>query len=456
MVREKEFYRTLFNIALPAMLQSVISFSLGTADTVMVGQLGAGALAGVAVSNQVNAFLFSIIAGLSSGSAVLIAQYWGKKDTVTIKKVISFVFLLCCSIALLAAVGAFFFPGALLGVMTGDAQIITSGVPYFRMVSLSYILYAAVTSLAIMLRNVEVVMAMFWTSLVSSVMNLFFNWVFIFGNLGMPAMGAEGAALATVLSRICEFCVIFIYIFAVQKKFPLKIADLFRMDLSIAGDYRKHGMPIAIGDSQWAFVGLVKAGIIGWLGTTMVSANAIADTVMNIGFIASGSLSAGAVVVVGKAVGAGEYKKARQYSNTIQIIFASMAVVMASIVFLLRRPIVGLFKVEGDVGPLAVQMITIGAFTLLGTLYHASCFVGINRGSGDGRFVVKVDMICGWLVVIPLLWLSAHVLHLPYPLVYLTARIDQCFKWIIAFIRLRGDKWIVNVTRDDSQPEAPG
>lgn len=447
MVREKEFYRTLFSVAIPAMLQSVVSFTLGAADTVMVGQLGDASLAGVAISNQVNSFLFSVVTGLASGSAVLITQYWGKKDIRAIKHIMSFVFLLCCSVTVFATAAALAFPGAILSLMTGETEIITAAVPYFRMVSLSYILYAAVTALAVMMRNVEVVMAMFYTSLASCVINVFLNWVFIFGNLGAPAMGAEGAALATVVSRVCEFGVIFVYIFAVQKRFPIRAADLFRRpSLAIAGDYGRHGLPIAVGDSQWAFIGVVKAAIVGWLGTTMVSANAVADTVMNIGFIASGGMSAGACVVVGKAVGSGDYKKTRAYSNTIQIIFAIMAIIMASFVFFLRKPITGLFKVSEDVGALSVRMITIGAFTLLGTLYHASCFVGINRGSGDGRFVVIVDMICGWLVVIPLLYLAAHVLRLPFPIVYLASRIDQCFKWIIAFLRLRGNKWITNVT----------
>ena len=107
---------------------------------------------------------------------------------------------------------------------------------------------------------------------------------------------------------------------------------------------------------------------------------------------------------------------------------------------------VGLFGASEEAGSLAVSFVTIGAFTLLGTLYHAACFVGINRGSGDGRFVFYVDMICGWLIVLPLMFLSAQVLFLPLPVIYLMSRIDQCFKWLIAFIRLRGDKWIKNVT----------
>jgi len=123
-----------------------------------------------------------------------------------------------------------------------------------------------------------------------------------------------------------------------------------------------------------------------------------------------------------------------------------MAVIMALTVFLLRIPIVDLFIISDEVRTFSIQMVAIGAFTLLGTLYHASCFVGINRGAGDGRFVAKVDFVCAWIIVLPLLYFTAHVWQLSYPLVFLAARFDQCFKWIIAFFRLRGNKWIRNVT----------
>ena len=446
MVRERDFYKTLFSIALPAALQSVISFAMGTADTIMVGQLGEVAIAGVAISNQVNTFLFSLLLGLSSGSSVLIAQYWGKKDTATIKRIFALIFLTCCFVGAAANVAAYAVPRRILGLMTGETEIIDAAVPYFTMVCFSYALFAASSSLATMLRTVEAVMGAMWTSLICSTLNVFLNWVFIFGNLGMPAMGVMGAGLTTVITRCLELAFIMVYAFFIQRKLHLRASDLFKPKLKIALDYVRHGLPIAFGDSQWALFGVFKAAVIGHLGTVMVSANAIADTIMSLGFISSGSLAAGACVVVGKAVGAKEYKKAREYSNTIQVIFAVMAVVMAAAVFFLRIPIANLFEVSETVRNYAVQMISIGAFTLLGTLYHASCFVGINRGSGDGKFVVKVDLVCGWLIVLPLLFLSAHVWRLSYPLVYLAARFDQCFKWIIAYFRLKGDKWIKNVT----------
>jgi len=449
MVREKSFYKTMLVISLPAALQSVISFSKTTADTIMVGQLGDLPLAGVAISNQVITFLFALILGLSSGSSVLIAQYWGKRDIETIRKIFALVFMLCTGVGLIAMTVALLIPVGILSLMTNEQEIIQTAVPYFTMVCFSFAMYAGSSSLVAMFRNMEIVLAALWISLFTSAVNILLNWILIFGSLGFPAMGIRGAAIGTVITRGLEFSLILGYALIIQKKILLRLKDLFMPKLNIAVDFAKHGLPIAFGDSQWAFFTVIKAAVIGHLGTIMVSSNAIADTIMSLGFVGSGALAAGACVVVGKAVGSGDYVKARQYSNTIQIIFAGFAVIMAITVFLLRIPIVNLFAISDEVKNNAIQMVAIGAFTLLGTLYHASCFVGINRGSGDGRFVAKVDFICAWVIVLPLLYLSAHIWQLSYPLVFLAARFDQCFKWIIAFFRLRGNKWIRNITTEN-------
>ena len=169
---------------------------------------------------------------------------------------------------------------------------------------------------------------------------------------------------------------------------------------------------------------------------------------MNLGTMFTFALAGGACVMVGKAVGRGDYDTAREYSRTIQVMFALIGVCMAAVVYLLRAPFTRLYGSAQDaqVFSLATQMIAIGAVTLIGTSYHASCFVGINRGAGDSRFVAAVDMICGWLVVLPAMLIAVHF-NWPLPVVFLMTRIDQCFKWLIAFLRLRGDKWIKNVTR---------
>jgi len=189
----------------------------------------------------------------------------------------------------------------------------------------------------------------------------------------------------------------------------------------------------------------------------MMSANGIAEVIMSLAGIFTVGLGSAACVIVGKTVGAKEYDKTRQYSNTLQILFAAFGIVMCTALFFARTPLVSLYEIVSksravggfltETKELAKMFIGIGAFTLIGTFYHATCFTGINRGAGDSKFVFKVDMICGWFVVLPVLFVNAILLQSPLPIIFLSARIDQCFKWIIAFIRLRGNKWIRNVTR---------
>ena len=167
-----------------------------------------------------------------------------------------------------------------------------------------------------------------------------------------------------------------------------------RPDRALAGDYARYGLPVALTDMQWALIGMLKAAIIGQMGKAFMAANSIANSMANLGTMFTFALAGGACVMVGKAVGRGDYDRAKEYSKTIQILFFGIGLVMAALVFLLRRPFASLYGSAADpeVFRLSTTMIAILAVTLVGTSYHASCFVGINRGAGDSRFVAMVDM----------------------------------------------------------------
>ena len=336
----------------------------------------------------------------------------------------------------------------MLRLFTNQQGVIDSGAPYFRLVCLSYLPMGIAGALCGMLRAVEVVRITLYAVLVAVITNIFFNWMFIFGRLGAPELGARGAALGTVIARICECTIVLIYAFRVQTRVPLKLREIWRAPGYLWRDFAKFGLPVAVGDAQWALVGAFKGMIIGRLSQEMIAANGVAENFMTMGMTFTGALSVGACVAIGKTVGEKDYDRTREYSVKIQRMFVCVGVFMAAVVFLARGLFVSIMQVSADTQALAMQLIAIGAVTLIGTTYHASCFVGINRGAGDGKFVFWVDLICGWLVVLPLTWLCAFVAKLPMPLIFLSLRIDQCFKWIIAFFRLRGDKWIRNVTRE--------
>lgn len=454
MVKDKQFYKTILRLSLPAAFQSAMNLLVVMADNVMVTRTGRSALSAVAQSNAVTTFVTAGLTGLATGAVVLISQYWGKRDERRIRTVCAVSAAVCLLFALAAVLAVELFPRALLGLVInkGEAAVIDLALEYLPIVCLSYIPLALTSSMVGMLKGIEVVRVTLYTTILSLFTNIGLNYVLIFGHLGLPALGVRGAALATVIARALEAALVWLYLFRVQRALPIRPRDLTKSEKWAWSDYARYGLPVGLTDAQWALVGLLKAVILGQMGQMMIDATAVTDMMMNLGTMFTFALAGGACVVVGKAVGAGDYKRVREYSSTIQILFVFIGVFMCAVVFLLRRPFASLYRLDADTFALAAKMIGICAFSLLGTTYHASCFVGINRGAGDSRFVMIVDMICGWLVVLPLSALAAFVFHWPLAAIYFCTRIDQCFKWIIAFFRLRGDKWIKNVTRGEARP----
>lgn len=445
--RDKVFYKTMLTIALPAAFQSLLSLLVVFADNIMVSSLGNTALSAVSMSNSVTALFTALMFGLASGSSTLISQYWGKKDMGKIKEIFAVVFKICAFTATIISILVFIFPEQTLKIVTNEPDVISSAIIYIRIISLSYLLFGLSNTMVMMLRFIEIVKITLYISIGSLLINISLNYILIFGRLGFPPMGVKGAAIATLITRIIELIIVYYFTFKVQKKLDIKFSELLKKT-NMMIDYIKHGLPIALGDTQWALVGLFKASIIGHLGALMIAASSVARNIIPLGMLFTGALAGGACIIIGKTVGEERYDKTREYSKTIQIMFAILGIISAAIIYFTRHLTVGLFSgLTPEALSLATIFLGIGALTMLGTTYHASCFIGINRGSGDGRFVVVVDLICGWLIVLPLSYLAAFVFKWPLPVVFLMLYIDQCFKWIIAFLRLRGNKWIRNVTR---------
>ena len=419
MVKDKQFYRSLFIVALPAAFQGLISMGVNMLDNLMVGALGDVTLASVSLANQATTLFTFLVNGIGGGAAVLISQYWGKKDYDRIRRIFGVILRFAAIVSFIVCGLVFFFPRQTMRIFTNDLGMIAEGAKYVRIVCLSYPLFAMANTMVVMLRWMEIVRIGLLISSISLVCNFCFNYLLIFGHLGFPALGAEGAAIATVIARLFELCIAAYYLFFREQRVRFRLRNFLTWDREMTGDFFRHSLPIIAGDSQWGLVGAAKAMLIGRLGVSMVSANSIADIFLSLARIFTDGLANGACVVIGKSVGEKE-------SFTVPY----------------------LYNITPETQKLAAQFLLIGAFTHLGTCYHAACFTGINRGAGDGKFVMKVDMVCGWLIVVPLTFLAGFVFQWPLWAVFLCTRIDQCFKWIIAFFRLRGDKWIKNVTRD--------
>ena len=254
-----------------------------------------------------------------------------------IKAVFAIIFQVCFAVTTAAALLIHFFPGDVMSVFTNDPGVIGEGSRFIRIVCFSYILFCVSDSMIAMLRCVEIVKISLVISITTLFVNVSLNYALIYGRFGFPALGIEGAAIATVIARAVEFAIVAVYVFVVDRRVLLKVRDLFRVDRTLYWDFLRFGVPIVLGDLQWGLVGTVKASFIGRLGPTMIAANSITETVLSLGAIFTAGLSSAACVIIGKTVGAGDYRKTREYSNTIQILFVAVGGVMMAFLFFTRQ-----------------------------------------------------------------------------------------------------------------------
>ena len=235
-------------LALPIVLQNVISFSVGLADNLMVGSLGELALSGVYVANQLQNMLQMLVMGLSAALTILTTQYWGKRDIERIKNIIGIALKFSIGAGFLLLIATLFFPSQILRFFSDDFDVIAEGLKYLRIIRFTYIFFCITQVLIASMRSVEKVKIGMNLSIVTFFVNVFLNWVFIFGNLGAPALGVQGAAIATLISRILETVIMVCYIRFVDSNLKIKFKELVKSDFSLVKDFFKFGLPVILGD----------------------------------------------------------------------------------------------------------------------------------------------------------------------------------------------------------------
>ena len=251
-VRDRSFYKTIVRLSIPAAFQALISLLVNMADNVMVSQYSALALAPVSQANSVSTFVTAALTGLGNGAVVLISQYWGKRDTTAAKKITAVAVSLCFLFALLMVALIQIFPQGVISLVLdpGQTELMPIALSYLRIACLSFLPLAVTSALVGALKGVEVVKVTLYATVISLLSNVVLNYLLIFGKLGLPQMGIEGAALATVIARFIEVAVVFVYAFRIQKSMDLKPRDLFHHEKfrwsdcgERSGYYRSHDEP---------------------------------------------------------------------------------------------------------------------------------------------------------------------------------------------------------------------
>ena len=296
----RQFYKKMLWIAGPVMLQQAINLSVNLTDNIMVGKLQEEAISGVALGNQFY-FLFQIFCmGLGGGSAVMVGQLWGKKDVERIRKVITLMLRICIAVALAFTVATWFLTPQIMGIYTPNDGIIEEGVKYLKVMAFVFLIHGIALNLTIVYRAAGVVWLAMISSLCSFGLNIFFNWVFIFGNLGAPKMGVAGAALGTLIARALEFVIVVGFLLLKEKGVQYKLRYLFQPCMEVFKDFGRLSVPVIISDIMLQLGNNMIAIIMGHMPNEkiMVSANNItANSVQLCTFMILGLSNAASVML---------------------------------------------------------------------------------------------------------------------------------------------------------------
>ena len=446
----KEFYHDLRNVVQPMAIQNLISSAVNSADVIMLGYIGQTAIAASALAGNIAFILFMISTGLSSGLVMLGAQYWGKKDTESIKTLLGIGLRICCTAETIVAIIAAIYPRILMLIFTKDEALIAEGCRYLRAVSISYVCLSFAQMFQAGFKSIERVKIVTITSTTCLFLNIGLNAVFIFGLFGLPKLGILGVGIATSIARFIEMIICFVYAHH-QKDVHFSVSCIFRKNKLLTRDFFKYSLPAVGNELVWGSAFSMYSVIMGHLGEDIVAANSVVNTVRQLGSVLCFGMAYGGAIVIGKNMGSGDMQKAERNASRLARVTILSGVLGAVLVICLFPIMPYIAHLNERASHYRNVILFINAYSIIGAAINTVLICGIFRAGGDAKFGFVADSINMWCVSVPLGLLAAFVFKLPPLWVYFILFLDD-FEKMPFVIRHNFKKgWLRNITREQTQ-----
>ncbi|MBR2520817.1 MAG: MATE family efflux transporter [Oscillospiraceae bacterium] len=446
LLKDRSFAKRTLNIMLPVAAQQLISIGVSTMDSIMLGSFGEIPIAATSLANSLTTLFFFMFMGLGTGSTTLAAQFWGNKDKDSLKKLAAMTIRIALVLGVVYCLAAVLIPGPIMHIFTNDQRIIDKGISYLSILGFTFPFNALATSSTYLLRSTGHTKTPLISSICAFFINVFFNWVFIFGKLGAPQMEIAGAAVGTLIARIFEFAVICGYLFLKDKNIGLRIKDVLLRDKMILKKFISYSLPLLFSDTMLALGLNIQGVILGHMSADIVAARSIVMvlsqfvTVFNIG------LSTASGVVIGNTIGEGDVDRAFREGKAYILLSIAIGFVGLVIVLLIYPWFLTLYNVAESTKATAREIFLCISLTMpLQTLAYVTS-KGILRGAGDTKFISFADITLLWVVSLPLGAIAGLVLHLPAFWTYFFLTIEFPAKGIWCTARFLSGKSIRRVT----------
>lgn len=443
---DKAFLKRLVNLTLPLAFQALMLALVAASDAVMLGRVEQNSMAAVSLATQIQFIQNMMLCAVTGSIAILGAQYWGKGDKQAIHKIFGMSLRIAAVISLFVCVLCVGFSNQLMLIFASDSELIRIGAGYLRIAGWSYLLTGFSQCFLGMMRVTDHADRCAFISSGAVIINIILNAVFIFGFLGLPAMGANGAALATLLARIIEL--VWAVISSYQKDFiHPSLGDLLARDRLLAKDYIKCGMPLAGAAMFWGVGFTSYTAIMGHLGTDAAAANSVAAVVRDLMCCLCDGISAAGGIIVGNELGSGDLEKGKLYGGRIAKLSVYVGL-FSTAVILLVTPLVTSFMI---LTPLAkrylIGMMVIMSFYMIGRAINTVIINGVFASGGDTLFDVYSLAVSMWCIAVPLALLGAFVFKWPVLAVYACTCVDEVGKLPWVFFHYKRYKWVKDLTR---------
>lgn len=446
MFDKREFYKEIRHIAVPITLQSLFQSSVSVIDQIMVGQLGSVSIAGAGIGGKFSSLLIVTVTGIATGSGILISQYYGSKNEKGVNDsfIINLIFALL--VGGLFSIFSILFSKQIMSIYSTDSSTINYAASYLKIVSFGFIPMTLTIIISSLLRCIGYASYPMIASIISVVLNTVLNYILIFGKLGFPALGLDGAAYATDIARIVEFIMIITFLIKTKKKNNMYLSIRINVDKGFVQKVFRILWPILMCEFLWCLGENGYAMIYGRIGTDACAAMTLTNPVQSLLIGLFSGIAAAAGIIAGKALGSSRFDDAYIMSERMITMGVVGSVILGGVLSIFSSLYVKIFSIPEYIKQDTVYILYAFSIILFVKVSNMILGGGTLRSGGNTRIVMVIDIIGTWIFGIPMGIVAAFVFDMPIYYVYFILSLEEVVRLIIELIVFKKRLWMKNIT----------
>lgn len=435
-------YKTVVKIAIPITLQALLQSSFSVVDEIMIGQMGSNEITGIGLAGKFASIFSVLIAAVAAVAGIMISQYIGQKEDREVGRSFYLNLSLGLGLAVIFTLLSSVFANGIMGIYTKDAIPKKIAVTYLRIISVTFIPIALNTMFSTFLRCKEAAALPLVTTIVAALINTGLNYMLIGGHFGAPALGVEGAAIATVASQVISTVILFILFLWYKKRKAVRLDFLIRLEGDGRKQYLAMLLPILLNELLWSIGENIYAVIYGRIGTLDCAAMTLTIPIQTLMIGAMSGLAQATGIVVGRTLGEDDEEGAYRQSKKLMFYAFIGAAVLSVLLIFLRGVYVNIYNVEPSTKEIAGQILIAFAIISPVKVMNMTLGGGILRSGGKTKYILAIDLIGTWIFGVPLGFMAAFWWKLSIPYVYFILSLEECVRLAISLVAFKRRVWV--------------